>query len=45
MNPDDLSKGPKDKAAMLGVKEEELQNVGNKFSFTISEIKSMKLQN
>ena len=42
VNPDDLSKGSKDKAAMLGVKEEELQNVGNKFSFTISEIKSMK---
>jgi len=42
VNPDNLSKGPKDKAAMLGLKEEELDSVGKKFSFTISEIKSMK---
>ena len=41
VNPDDLSKGPKDKAAMLGVKEAELDGIGKKFTFTITEIKCM----
>jgi trigger factor len=43
LNPDDASKGPKDKAAMLGVKEDELENIGSLFSYTINEIKSMEL--
>jgi trigger factor len=43
INPDDVSKGPKDKAAMLGVKEEELSSIGNLFSYTINEIKCMEL--
>lgn len=43
LNPDDVSKGPKDKAAMLGVKEDELENIGSLFSYTINEIKSMEL--
>ena len=33
VNPDDLSKGPKDKAAMLGVKEDELNGMRKKFTF------------
>ena len=43
LNPNDVSKGPKDKAAMLGVKEDELENIGSLFSYTINEIKSMEL--
>jgi trigger factor len=43
VNPDNVSKGPKDKAAMLGVKEEELSTIGTLFSYTINEIKSMEL--
>jgi trigger factor len=43
VNPDDVSKGPKDKAAMLGVKEDELPTIGSLFSYTISEIKAMDL--
>ena len=43
LSPDDVSKGPKDKAAMLGVKEEDLGNIGNLFSYTINEIKCMEL--
>lgn len=43
VNPDDVSKGPKDKAAMLGVKEEELSAIGSLFSYTINEIKAMEL--
>jgi trigger factor len=43
LNPDDVSKGPKDKAAMLGVKEEALSTIGSLFSYTINEIKSMEL--
>jgi trigger factor len=43
LNPDDVSKGPKDKAAMLGVKEEALENVGSLFSYTINEVKAMEL--
>jgi trigger factor len=43
LNPDDVSKGPKDKAAMLGVKEDALENVGSLFSYTINEVKAMEL--
>lgn len=43
LNPDDVSKGPKDKAAMLGVKEDALSTIGSLFSYTINEIKSMEL--
>ncbi|MBM3452467.1 MAG: trigger factor [Bacteroidetes bacterium] len=43
INPDDVSKGPKDKAAMLGVKEDELTTIGSLFSYTINEIKAMEL--
>lgn len=43
VNPDDVSKGPKDKAAMLGVKEEELSAIGSLFSYSINEIKAMEL--
>ena len=43
LNPDDVSKGQKDKAAMLGVKEEALENVGSLFSYTINEVKAMEL--
>jgi trigger factor len=43
LNPNDVSKGPKDKAAMLGVKENELENIGSLFSYAINEIKSMEL--
>jgi trigger factor len=42
LSPDDVSKGPKDKAAMLGIKEADLENVGNVFSYTINEIKCME---
>jgi trigger factor len=43
VNPDNVSKGPKDKAAMLGVKEDELPTIGSLFSYTINEIKAMEL--
>lgn len=43
LNPDLVSKGPKDKAAMLGVKEDELETVGDLFSYSINEIKCMEL--
>jgi trigger factor len=42
LNPDDVSKGPIDKAAMLGIKEADLANVGNVFTYTINEIKCME---
>ena len=37
VNPDDLSKGPKDKAAMLGVKEDDLDGI-EKIHIVITEI-------
>lgn len=40
---DKVSKGDKDKAALLGIKEEELEGVGNNFQFTVNEIKRMEL--
>lgn len=38
-----VSKNDADKAAMLGVKEDELSTLGNSFQFTISDIKRMEL--
>lgn len=43
LDPNAVSKGDKDKATLLGVKEEELATVGNKFQFTITDIKRMEL--
>jgi trigger factor len=43
LNPDNVSRGGKDTAAMLGVKEEELATISNKFQFTINEIRKMEL--
>lgn len=43
VNPADLSKGDSDMAAMLGVKREELANVGDKFELKITEIKQMEM--
>ncbi len=43
VDPAKVSKGGKDTAAMLGVSEEELANVSEKFQMTITEIKGMEL--
>lgn len=43
VDPAKVSKGGADTAAMLGVKEEELEGLSNKFQMTINEIKSMEL--
>lgn len=43
LDPEDVSKGAADKAAMLGVKQDELATISDKFSYTITEIKRMKL--
>ena len=43
VNPLDVSRGGKDTAAMLGVKEEELEGLSDKFQLTITEIKGMEL--
>lgn len=43
VNPADVSRGGKDMAAMLGVKEEELDGLSNKFQMLITEIKGMEL--
>ena len=43
VNPSDVSRGGKDTAAMLGVKEEELGGLSDKFQLMITEIKGMKL--
>ena len=43
VNPADVSKGGKDTAAMLGVKEEELEGLSDKFQITITEIKGMEM--
>lgn len=40
---DAISRGEADKAAMLGVKKEELEGVSDSFQFTINEIKRMEL--
>lgn len=43
VNPEKVSRGGKDTAAMLGVKEEELADLSKKFQFTVNEIKQMEL--
>lgn len=43
VNPADVSRGGADTAAMLGVKEDELEGVSDKFQMTINEIKVMEL--
>ncbi len=43
VDPLKVSKGGKDTAAMLGISEEELANISNKFQITITEIKGMEL--
>lgn len=42
LDPTTVSKGDKDRASMLGVSEEEVVNVGNKFQFTVTDIKRME---
>lgn len=43
VNPADVSRGGKDMAAMLGVKENELEGLSDKFQLMITEIKGMEL--
>ena len=43
VDPAKVSKGGKDTAAMLGIKEEELANISDKFQMTITEIKGMEM--
>ena len=43
VNPTDVSRGGADTAAMLGVKEEELEGLSDKFQMTVNEIKVMEL--
>lgn len=43
VKPSTVSRGGKDTAAMLGIKEEELANISEKFQMTINEIKKMEL--
>ena len=43
VDPSKVSKGGADTAALLGVKEEELEGLSKKFQFTVNEIKQMDL--
>ncbi len=43
LDPDSVSKGDSDKAAMLGVKVEELADINSEFNFTVTEIKRMEM--
>jgi len=43
LSPSLVSKNDADKAAMLGLKEDQLTTIGDKFQFTISDIKQMEL--
>ena len=43
VDPANVSRGGKDTAAMLGIKEEELNGISNAFQMTITEIKKMEL--
>ncbi len=43
VKPSTVSRGAKDTAAMLGIKEEELSTISDKFQMTINEIKRMEL--
>lgn len=42
LDPNAVSKGDKDKATLLGVKEEDLATIGTKFQFTITDIKRIE---
>tara|TARA_B100000508_G_scaffold48272_1_gene37516 strand:- start:64928 stop:66289 length:1362 start_codon:yes stop_codon:yes gene_type:complete len=42
VNPFDVSRGGNDTASMLGIKEEELDNISDKFELTINEVKVME---
>ena len=42
VNPADVSKGSQDMASMLGIKEDELDGISDKFQLTINEIKIME---
>lgn len=42
VNPVDVSRGGKDTAAMLGIEESALDNISDKFQYTINEIKVME---
>lgn len=43
VDPAKVSRGPKDTASMLGIKEEQLGEISNKFQLTINEIRHMEL--
>ncbi|MBU2019418.1 MAG: trigger factor [Bacteroidetes bacterium] len=43
LDPLKVSRGGKDTAAMLGLKEDQMETISNKFQFTINEIKRMEL--
>ena len=43
VKPSTVSRGDKDTAAMLGIKEEELSTISDKFQMTVNEIKRMEL--
>jgi trigger factor len=43
LDPNSVSKDDKDRATMLGVSKDELKSVGNKFQFTITDVKRMEL--
>lgn len=43
VDPANVSRGGKDTASMLGIKEEDLDTISNKFQMTINEIKHMEL--
>lgn len=43
VDPASVSRGGKDTAAMLGIKEEELETISDKFQMTINEIKRMEM--
>jgi len=43
VDPNKVSRGGKDTAAMLGIKEEELANISKSFQMTINEIKRMEM--
>lgn len=42
INPADVSKGSQDMASMLGIKEDELDSISDKFQLTINEVKVME---
>lgn len=43
LDPYKVSKGGSDTASMLGIKEDELENISNSFEFTINDVKQMEL--